>query len=165
VPRCHGRRLWLETVDRAGSTGPRAGTGPRDRQSLDDRELPERPAPIEGDGGDLGDDAGQLDEASVAQRRAPAHVPGDVELGVLDPHRVAEPVWDLDDAAPRAGMRSRLAARTAANPSGVMGFDRPETSTTAIFMVCMCAEGVSEYRKRASRPVSSSIVIAADVVA
>jgi hypothetical protein len=69
-------------------------------QSFDDPDLPQRLRPVELLTGDVPGQIGQLPEPAGAGHCRPPHVVLDVELGVVDPHRVAESERHLDQPPP-----------------------------------------------------------------
>jgi hypothetical protein len=68
-------------------------------EPLDHVELPQRPRPVEGGGGDLGRQLGELAHAAGARGTDAADVEVEVEVGVLDPDGVTQPERHLDDPA------------------------------------------------------------------
>ena len=77
-------------------------------EALDDPQLPERTAAVERAPGDLGRELGKLVEAARRGQRCTADVVIEVEVGILDPHRVMHAERDLDHAP-----AERLEARQA----------------------------------------------------
>ena len=77
-------------------------------EALDDPQLPERAAAVERAPGDLGRELGELVGAAGGRERRPPDVVVEVEVGILDPHRVMHAERDLDYAA-----AERLEARQA----------------------------------------------------
>ena len=114
-------------------------------EAFDHGQLPQGLGPGQLGGRDLADERGELAVASGAGRDAPPNVAAQVELGVLHPDRVPEPVGDLDHppAQSRQSVEPGLHELDEAR-SGRGLRVRPERSMTAIFSVCMWAVGVSE---------------------
>ena len=69
-------------------------------QPLDDPHLPQRLRPVELVAGDVPGQVGQLAQPARAGDRGQPHVVVDVEVGVVDPDRVAQPEGHLDQPAP-----------------------------------------------------------------
>src|SRR5581483_5956573 len=59
-------------------------------EALDDVDLPERPAPVELPAGDVAGQLGQLVIATGGRRGDAPQVVVEVEVGILDPHRVVQ---------------------------------------------------------------------------
>ena len=67
-------------------------------ETLDDPQLPQRAAAVERAPGDLGRQLGELVEAAGSRQRGPPDVVVEIEVGILDPHRVMQAERDLDHA-------------------------------------------------------------------
>ena len=67
-------------------------------ETLDDPQLPQRAAAVERAPGDLGRQLGELVEAAGSGERGPPDVVVEIEVGILDPHRVMHAERDLDHA-------------------------------------------------------------------
>ena len=109
--RSHRRRLRLEVEE----DGEQGGAGhPVHRgmvhlgddgdalvgQALDDPHLPQGLGPVERMTGDVAGQVGQLAQATRTGHRGPPHVVVDVEVGVVDPHRVTQAERDLHQPTP-----------------------------------------------------------------
>ena len=69
-------------------------------EPVDEPHLPERVAAVERDGDEVADQLVELGHGAGLGHRDVAHVEGEVEVGVLDPHRVVEAEGHLDEPAP-----------------------------------------------------------------
>ena len=68
-------------------------------QALDGVELPEWPAAVERDAGDVADELGQLAQRAGRRHGDPLEVVSQLEVRVLDPERVSEPERHLAQPA------------------------------------------------------------------
>ena len=68
-------------------------------EPLEEVQLPQRTASVERQAGDVGDDLGQLAHRARRADRTPVDVRFEVEVGVLDPHRVPEVERNGDEPA------------------------------------------------------------------
>jgi hypothetical protein len=90
----------LSDVDRSGTVDHRVVGLGEDREAsavepLDEVHLPERAVAVEGAGHDPADEVAQLRIAPGARERGATYVVTDVELLVVDPHRVGDASRDL----------------------------------------------------------------------
>ena len=94
--------------------------------------------------GEGGDGGGQGPVVTGWVERDPIEVPGQLEVGILHPYRMAEPEGNGHDPAAEGGSRARSWPRTSVSVAKENPSVMAETSDTATLMVCMCAVGVSE---------------------
>ena len=97
-------------------------------EALDEPQLPQRPAAVERAAGDVADDLGQLVHRARRRHGDAVEVGVEVEVGVLDPHRMAEverhrhqPAAErLEQVQPAvaAGARPARTRSPSARPSG-----------------------------------------------
>ena len=68
-------------------------------ESFDEREVPQRSRTVEGDAGDVGDDLGDLSHRAGRACRDTVDVRLEVEVGILDPHGMAQIERDRHESA------------------------------------------------------------------
>ena len=91
----------LDPVDE-GEMGFREHRDVSPGEALDEVDLPERPAAVEGPGHDPTDQLAQLVHAARTGQRRAAYVIAEVEVGVVDPDRVGQPAGDRPQLLPVA---------------------------------------------------------------
>lgn len=74
-------------------------------EALDDPHLPQRQAVVEPQTGEVSAQPLELCAVPGCRQADPVHVPGDVELGVLGPHREIEVERSVDDLLPQLRYR------------------------------------------------------------
>jgi hypothetical protein len=82
------------------------------RETLDDDQLPQRPAAVEGSLVDLGGQRGDFPRAAGARNGRPTHVKLEIEIRLFDPqgpgHEVEPSCDELPEAAERVATGNRL---------------------------------------------------------
>ena len=112
-------------------------------QALDDPHLPQRLGPVELVTGDVAGQVGQLAQAAGTGHGRPPHVVVDVEVGVVDPHRMAQAERDLDQPPPEDRGAGDPGGDGLLHPLEGVAPGTVDGSRTMVMATCMWRLGVS----------------------
>ena len=120
-------------------------------EALDDGELPQRSAAVERDAGDVADELTQLAEGAGRGRGDAADVAVEVEVLVLDPHRVVEPERARRPLGGGTGPAGAAGPGTPGRPARTSSRRASSTGRSRSRRGCACASSATPCRGRTRR--------------